>query len=544
MKAGGEMPNEHSGRRGAMDIVTAALRAAGLTIMAAVVVVLAANAARFVADACTIVPYPLGLDGGEGLLLSDTTLLISGATIYTPIDEPPYTVANYPPVYHAITALARLLLRDTLAAGRSVSVASTLLMTLGIGLLVWRAGHDVRDGPARGLAAAAGALTFLGIGYVYYWGLLMRVDMLANLLAFGGLLVFVRWAGNPRKVYWCVPLFVLALYTRQSTVAAAAACLVVALIARPRLGVRLLAAMAAGALVLFGLLDTVTHGQFYLHTVSFTTGSYSWHRTHRLLSDILKAYPVYLTLGSASAISLIRAAWPTVASRQSRADAGGAFPAPLRWERPVLGVYVLTAFLVGLTSGKEGAYYNYFIELTAAMCASLGVLLTRPFAAPGTGARRSTGRRLAASALRVGLPALVLAQVALSLGSTGKNWFRHPGRPDPFNTVAERLLALELVKQASGPVLCEDTTLPVRAGKRVEYQPFAMTQLAYRGRWDQSKLLRRIDSGDFALIVLNYDLYTGSPFGYQHFTPEMMSAIRARYRLRAALGGYWVYEPR
>ena len=74
---------------------------------------------------------------GEALLYAHADRLVRGVPLYQPIDQAPYTVAAYTPVYYALAALLRVLFGAGFAAGRLLSFAAGLIAVACVGRLTW-----------------------------------------------------------------------------------------------------------------------------------------------------------------------------------------------------------------------------------------------------------------------------------------------------------------------------------------------------------------------------------------------------------------------
>jgi hypothetical protein len=498
-----------------------AIRTVAVVTLGAVVVLLLRDAVHFIASGVGAVRYPFELDYGEGPVLNQIVQLAAGHSIYRPLRPDAYAFGNYPPVFYALVATIDLLVGNPLAMGRALSVAAALLTAVVIGLLVWRAAPSEVGPVPRALSAAVGGLAFLRISYVATWAPLLRVDMVACLLAFAGVWAFTRAAVRGASLGWYTVPFLLAFFTKQSAVAAAAACLVVGLVRAPRRTLRFAAPLAAMGIATFATLVAVTHGEFYFHVVTVNHNLYSWTQTAAFLRDALVRYPIELAIALVFAISLL------ADTRRHRGTTDGA------WERPVLGVYLLTSVLVSLTVGKLGADVNYLIELMAVVCAAVGVAIADGFAPSPQASRLGT------SASAIVLPALLLWQVTGLAHRPAIEWVEIPDA----NERQETSQLLEMLRHTPGPVLSEDMTLLVLAGKPVEFQPFDMTQLAYMGLWDQRDFVQRIANDEFSLIILRFDVAAPSLLASTRFSSQMLAAIRAHYESVGMRAGYFVYGP-
>lgn len=498
--------------------------AIGLVLVAILIVFRLADAARFINSAIAAIHYPFELDFGEGVVLNQTTLLMTGR-MYGPVGaEPPYVISNYPPVFHFFVGILSLLTGNMLATGRALSVLSALLSALIIGVLVWRAVRpEVRRLP-RGLSAAMAGLSFLSVSYVASWAPLMRVDLLAESLALGGVLLFVAGVTRGRRVYWSALPFLLAVYTKQTAIAASAACVGAALLLNPRVSMRLAGLLIAAGVGAFAVLNWLTGGQFYIQTVAANANTYDWHRTVFFLSDLKDRYAVECAIATIGAVSLWRGLWPLRGSVRNRQS----------WTRAVLGTYLFTTFIVSLTVGKIGSEVNYLIEFMGAVCVCVGVAVADGFAPEGT---TSAGAHSSLSALFI--PALLLLGTAGFPKRAAIEWLEIP----PPEREREMARLVELVRNVDGPVLSEDLTLLLLAGKPVEFQPCDMAHMVYQRLWDASGFVRRLEQQDYRLIVLKGDLNDSAPRD-DSFSPPMIAAIRNAYVPAGALADYRMYRPR
>ncbi len=510
---------------GSTGVATRGLRALGLALLVAAVVVQLPDIARFWTAARAAIAYPYQLDYGEGPLLDQIRTMRAGEGIYPSPDRPPHVIGNYPPVYHLAIRLIDQAVGNTLAVGRTLSAVSAAFIAALVGVLVWRGARPGAARAARGLAATAAALAFLRVSYTASWAPLMRVDMLADLFAFTGVAIFALLADRRGSVTWCVLPLALAVFTKQSAIAAAATCVIVAGRARPRRGAQLAALLAAAGLVGLALLVGFEGEGVFFHLFTANRNAYDWWQTAAYLQDMARRYPVALAIAAVGARGLF-ADW--------RPQRGAAEPGA--WERPVLGVYLVTALVVSLTVGKVGSEVNYLIEVMGVVWACAGVAVADSFAPPDAEGESP----LVAALASVLLPALLLVQVSGLIERPGIEWVEVPNA----RTTDETRRLVERLRETEGPVLSEDVTMLVLADKRVELQPFEMTQLAQQGLWDPARFVQRIRAGEFALIVLEFNAAAPTPLGETRFPAAMLDAIRTTYGPPRRAAHYWIYTPR
>src|SRR5689334_16492649 len=94
------------------------------------------NAAGFWYSAVHTASRPYELDYGEGIVLYQASKITDLRFAYKPIDNYPFVVFHYPPVYHLTVLIFATLTGSLLAAGRYESLVSGALIELMITLLV------------------------------------------------------------------------------------------------------------------------------------------------------------------------------------------------------------------------------------------------------------------------------------------------------------------------------------------------------------------------------------------------------------------------
>jgi hypothetical protein len=246
----------------------------------------------FLDHAWSVVAFPYQLDYGEMPELNRAWLLAQRRPIYVDWSHPPYQMANYPPLYSAVAAAGVALRGPQFLTGRLISFASTLVAGACVAGIARALGAGWR-------AALVGGLLYFTGHPVWNWGAFQRVDSFAVALELVGVAVFAAgWVGRRRRpgeaaargwsrgtppergavggtgcphvaegggrwaVWATVPVFLAAVYTRQTVVAGAFACYLYLLCTRPRLGAAVVATYAAAGLAIVGALQLGTGGQF------------------------------------------------------------------------------------------------------------------------------------------------------------------------------------------------------------------------------------------------------------------------------------------
>jgi len=466
-------------------------------------------------------PYPL--DYGEAPLVDQAVRLATGENIYrTDLSTPPYTISNYPPVYVLVLAPFVKLFGPTFLAGRAISVASALASAIFLSLIIY-------SQTKHRLAAATTGLFLLANPYVTHWSSLLRIDLLALAFSTAALYVLTKKPASRRRVIVGALLLVAAIFTRQSYALAAPLAAFVSLWFQPsswdshdatnwrwhrflsldaapdRRRALGLALMVGGlVLLLFFILNTITHGGFYFNVVTANVNEFDMEQLEWHLSQVRDTAPILLAL---SGIFLI------FAHRKLRF-----------W--PLVAFYLIGATFASLTIGKIGSNVNYFLELSAALSLVAGAAIA------WTGEHRW---------LRAILLILLSLQVGLLIQSTSDDYIDQLLERRGFSHELRELE--DLVAGTEGEVLADEYMgLITLQGRRLYIQPFEATQLAIAGLWDQSDFIENINNKEFPMILIHH--FPDFPVFESRWTPEMLSAIEKNYTLSHTLADTFVYRPR
>jgi hypothetical protein len=446
--------------------------------------------------------FPFPLDYGEGPILDQTLRLANFENIYRrSFASPPFTVSNYPPGFQLIQAPLARIFGPAFWYGRLISILSAVSAAGLIGLILHALTGDR-------IAAAIGGLTLLAFPYLLQGSILNRVDALALALSLGGLYAAVRWPSHRQGPWVAGLLFTAAAFTnpRYGLTAPLTACVWLWHMEHRRGAFRLAALVAGSCLGLFLILNLITQGGFYLHTVLANLTSFSWDIVMGQ-SFNLYLHAGYLVLGCLIFIGIERLGEATRS-----------------W--PLVAPYCVGAAFMTVTAGWANASVNDLFEVAAALSLASGAFVAW------------TGESTWLKALLV----FVLAvQINLLI-----DWSRQDYIPALMNKVADTRKIEQLaeyVRGAQEPILADEYMglIPL-AGRRLYFQPYEYKQLQAANLWSEAPLVDSIERQEFSVILL-YEPPDRSAISTR-WTEEVRHTIYAHYRLEDTLARTFVYRPK
>lgn len=450
--------------------------------------------------------FPYALDYGEGQVLDQINRLAHFQSIYftnRATTTPPYTIANYPPLYPLIQAPFVWIFGTAFWYGRLINLLSVLAAGVFIALII----HTLSK---NWFAGVIGGLTMLSVPQIILWSPFVRVDQMALGLSFAGLFVVVRWPKGRGGLIAAGALMVAAAYTKQSyALSVPLAAFVWLLSQRQFKRAFQLAGIVAGAgAVIFGLLMLATRGSFFFNIVTATQSKFVWDTVHNTFNDQVAHLPLLLF---GSGLFVLMGIWGKIR--------------PKTWA--LVSAYLAGALIETITIGKDGSSINYLYELSAAY----GLLAGSFIAWPGKNFRWAT--------------AILIALLGTQIGAMTQ-WIRNdflPGFTYKFEHQDEVAQLAKIVKDARGPVLADEYMglIPL-AGQTVYMQPFEYKQLHDAGIWDDAPIARDILNKKFAAILIY------SPPGWDSFnerwTQLMKVDILNNYQEMGTYAETTVYVPR
>lgn len=462
----------------------------------------------YVAHTANLAAYPYDLDQGEAYDVNSGWLLAQGRPIYTSNKQYPYYSSNYPPIYSLLLAWVIGDAEPSLAAGRLLSAAATLLAAVVIAVVVgWRTGD--------GVAALTAGLLFTGSNYVFHTTPLARVNALALLFAVAGLACCAAWdrgfrepaslraafgqlwppwslanragqesrAGGWGWLAGAALCFLLALFTKQTAIDAVGAGLLAIALRDLRAGV--VVGLGVGVLGGIGLLllDAMTGGAFWLNVVVGNVNPW----------DAQQAFDYYHNFLSIHQIIVAVAAWQMLQTIR----AGTFGPFELYW--PI-------SLILAISVGKWGAGESYFLAPIAAtaVLAGFGITEIRRRAAMRSIHLVTLGGLLLVQCLLYSHgPLYRLGPVFTDKGAQATVLSRWPGETE----IQQAADLAEILAKAGGPVLLEDPSYGLAIGKEVVGNATHLRNLHQAGAWSPDNLVADLKERRYAWVVLNAELY-------------------------------------
>lgn len=458
----------------------------GAILVALAVAILFFYLLVYAAHTANLAAYPYDLDQGEAYDVNSGWLIAQGQPIYTDSRTFPYYSSNYPPVYSLFLAWIIGGTEPSLAAGRLLSAAATLLAGIVIALVVgWRTGD--------GLAGLTAGLLFTASNYVFHTTPLARVNGLALLFAVAGLACCAVWERAPRWGWLAGATFcfLLALYTKQTTVDAVAAGLLAIALRDLRAGVVVgLVIGVVGGIALLAL-NAASGGAFWLNVVVGNVNPWDAQQAFDYYRNFLEIHQVIVGL----------AAWQVFRALKARR----VYPELVEGLGP-FELYWPISLALAISVGKWGAGESYFLAPIAATAVLAGLAIaqirsmaeSRPIHLLTLG-----GLLLVQCLLYTHGPLYRLGPIFADRGAQASVLSRWPGE-------AERAAAADLVallKQAEGPVLLEDPSYGLAVGKEIVGNATHLRNLYLAGAWSPDNLVADLKNRRFSWVVLNAELY-------------------------------------
>jgi len=447
----------------------------------------------------------------ESVVAAHALMLAHQGTLYYDLNHYPYTVSAYMPIFYTLQAGLVQLGLPSFTAGRLISLLAFLgLIAAAAGTVRVYTGNRVH----QWIAAILVGISPLTV----YWGVVGQVDMLALSFTVAAIYQFSRHDMLNEPTLWRAGTFAaLALFTKQTMVAAPVAMLAVLLLRdwkkAVRFGLSLGIPLAAAVLAL----NAATDGRFLQNTVFANLNPFSGEK---LLAQIQ-----YLG-GVSGGLLVIALAALFGPGRKTLA--------------PFL--YLASSTLVFLvTAPKIGSDTNYELEVSIALaiCAVVGLHQLDFLRLHFAGSKSWVTLLL----LPLGVHTVVGVRVAANIFT---------GRVANEQIFRSEILGLRpWVAPEGGRVLSTDFNAMVRLRQRMDVEPLIYGLLVNAGRIDPEPIRRDLARGAFSTVILHEDVFQPPLAGSAELAAlpaAQLDEVRRHYRLAAHvsgpfLNGVYVYQP-
>lgn len=444
--------------------------------------ILGISLVSFVMGISKVIGKPFELVFGESFLWYQADLVSRGGTLYQPLTSTQLQVLPHTPLFALTSGGLSSLFGSSITTGRVLA----LLCGIGICVLVVLLTKKFTGSWTIGILTG---LLLVSSRVFRFLAPINRMDTMGMLLSLLGIYFFIKWENKGRWIYWTIPFFVLAFFTKQYFISAPLGVGIYLLTRRNwkasfSFGGFYLGTLGLG-LILGGLLTN-----WELITQNFIYLGYSSQMSWNLWVGQIRAgafYHFFLLIG-------LFGYFGYKLVKKSRLE--------------VLDIYCLVSLVVFLALvGKRGASYHYMLELVSVGCILVGVLLDRSLFLY-RGKKVSMVQAFAGGLLIV---ILLLQPLGFPLGQGLRSYEYLETTEASYRDI------LDHIEESGSAVFCDDWVYPMlveQEGIEVEWQPWdpaalyigKLHQVEGRYGWDQSDVLQKLDTGYYRLVILEYDL--------------------------------------
>jgi Dolichyl-phosphate-mannose-protein mannosyltransferase len=441
----------------------------------------------FIFEITQIVQYafqPNQMDFGEGFTMYIAKLWANGQFQWNPSHQP-YMTLIYGVVYPIILKPFVLLFGPDLRIGRIYCLIATVIIAIFIFLIARRFSKN------KIICAIAALLPMLHPAY-RQWIMQARCDMVAIMFSVIGVYIAIRWQSD-KRIFWSIPLFLLAVFTKQTAIiGAGAVCLYLLITNRKTFliytGIFL---VSLAAIILAG--NALTDGQFFKQLWDYDqTVPFTWSLNFVALNNKAIFYPLMIILPFIAIILLRK---PNLYKQ---------YLIPLLW---LLISIIITCVLLY----RKGGFVNYGMELIIISALCFALLLEH--------VNNIHFKKFHIIIICLLIPLQILLSFSVK-----------PLRM-PDKDYATAIAAVkEIIKNTNEPILTENAGLVLSAGKTPYYEPFVYTNLEQLGYFDQNIVINDLNNQRMDYLVLERPESPGN-YDSTRFTPQIVAAIDSNYRI-------------
>ena len=482
----------------------APLRVVSSAILLVLLLILGIRIIFGASTSATMFTFPFQFDESEGMIVAETMLIDQGVNIFEHPTPTLFIAAPYPPLFYLLNWPVQHLAGDepTFKGGRALSLLALLLAAAAIFGITFRISGDR-------LAGAVGSAVWLSLGLTNYWGSLVKPDMLAVALGLAGLWFLVT--RGPDKPWWALAFFLAAFFTKQTAISAGAAACAWLLLERPRKGLVFGALYAAGALLPSLALDFATDGGYFYHLLTVHDLPWFADRFQQYVLFFLSTYGLFVIP------AMVALLWVGTSSLIRRV--GRRRISEIERYGLLLAIYLAVSIFSAIGTGTLGGNHNHLLEWAAA--SSLGLAL----AVVVLRANKTPFSQVASAALGL----LLLLQTPGLFETPG--WLQRELSLLSDSKREGMQNIFQYVTNNGGTAYSDNVGLLLTTGKKLwSTDPFTQTHATLYGRWDETELVKAIERGGFAQIILRIDVFDPKE-GAGDVSPGILQAVRNHYKL-------------
>lgn len=437
------------------------------------------------------------IEYSDGIMMYGIKLTMSHGWAWN-LSGPPHMVQFYPPIgYWSYGIVCQIF-------GYSYLVARIFQLCLFTGCLAFIF-LIVKYFTKNNLIALIAALLPFTQPVMAFWTIYIRFDILAILFELAALYVVLK-CQKSRWVFLAVPLFVLAVYTKQSMVSGAIAAIVYLFLQNKKKAMGFAGTYAVVVAGIMGIGCLLTHGAFFKEMITY-------QRTSPFLYPVVDAF----SIGFSFAIFFI----PVIF-----------LAAVYVWHnrRNLFSFYAIAAIVVNLSASlKPGSniYYLYPSLMALSICA--GLELSRIFKKPSTVLE---SLELSDKKERSVYPAVIYTFLGFYLVASIVAFNSFPSQTPGKQYDADYKYAESLISDATYPILTESVGIVIDAGKTPYLdEPFVFKNFAALGIWSDAKMLSDLTTGKIEYVIAAHDLpYYVNPIDVR-FSAAVQNDIVANYHI-------------
>ncbi len=485
------------------------------------VFVMGAFVPQYIERARLCLMYPYQLDGEEGFILNQAISIARGESIYQPIEDYPFLVGNYPPVYPAFMSLISQGGEFSLYQGRLIALVSLL----GIMIVLFFACFSLTLNLPVSLLAP---LLFLLSYDNYEWMGYCRVDYLAVFFSVAGIGFILGCKRRAPALISATILFFLALYTKHIQFAAPVAVFFWLLLAGEKKNAfKFLIALVLSGAVALVILALASGGEIIRHLILYNANKFDFNAMRFMLIHFWRFNHFLIVL--AFVFLCVDVATGINGKHASSGQTKGA--------HKLVTLYFVVSMLTLIGLAKAGSAPNYFIEPESAMALFITVKSVEFF------------KRLKPCMIGYKVTLCIVFLVLISAHVVTLNGLKpflfSPHNPDSTDITKGRQV-IRIIRAHPGDVLSEYPLFNIMTNRPVLFQPFIMSTLAGQNIWEPSDFIRDIENKKFSLIITTTEVFEKEFFFRWH--PDIIKSIRAYYQpyqrfVRGRGINYFVYTP-